>query len=289
MRLFDLARLRRPPSLAALLPASQNDDGTRTVRTRIGQRSFEVSSDDRYLDHIKGEFEPDMVRLFTSLIRPDDVVLDVGANIGCTSLLFGQLASRVLSFEPSPSTFRLLQTNLQAGEMHNVTPVNLGLGREEGEFELTFSSDNRSGGFVSNRVQASAGHQVERIRIAAGDAYLRQSGLASVDFIKIDVEGFERNVIEGLAGTIAAHRPVVVLELNHWCLNVLQRTSVPDFLDFLRGVFPVLYALDGANDLRDLHKPDDAYHVMYHHVVNNFRYPNLIGAFDPARVASLLA
>ena len=287
MRLFDIARRRLAPSLAAMLP--EPPDGRRSVSTRIGARTFEVASDDHYLDHIQGVFEPDMVRLFSSLIRPADIVLDIGANIGCTSLLFGQLASRVLSFEPSPSTFRLLKDNLQAARMDNVEPVNAGLGREEGEFELTFASDNRSGGFVSNQMQASAGHQVERIRIVAGDAFLRQAGLASVDFIKIDVEGFERNVIEGLAGTIAAHRPVVVLELNHWCLNVLQRTSVPDFLDFLRGVFPVLYALDGNSDLRDLHKPDDAYHVMYHHVVNNFRYPNLIGAFDPARVASLLA
>ena len=48
-----------------------------------------------------------MVRLFSKLIRLTDVVLDIGANIGCTSLLFGQLASRVLSFEPSPSTWQV--------------------------------------------------------------------------------------------------------------------------------------------------------------------------------------
>jgi hypothetical protein len=71
--------------------------------------------------------------------------------------------------------------------------------------------------------------------------------------------------------------------LNHWCLNAFQRTSVPDFFDFLRGVFPFLYAVDGT-DVRNLHDPDDSYNVMYQHIAHNFRYPNLVGAFDRSRV-----
>lgn len=258
-----------------------------TIDTMVGTRKFTLASDDNYLQHIGPYFEPEMVQLFTSLLRPEDVVLDVGANIGCTTLLFAQLARRVFSFEPSPSTFAFLQANVEAAGFDNIVPVNLGMGHQEGVFELTFAADNRSGGFVSNRITASQGHNVERIAIAAGDAWIAQAGVERVDFIKIDVEGFERNVIEGLADTIARDRPVVVLELNHWCLNVFQRTSIPDFFDFLRGVFPVLYAVDGPNEVRDLHNTDHAYDVMYQHVVNNFRYANLVGGFDRARMASV--
>lgn len=260
---------------------------TGTVRTRIGARKFTLTSDDKYLEDVQDEFEPDLVSLFSSLVRADDVVLDIGANIGCTSLLFGQLARRVISFEPSPTTYQLLRTNLTAAAMGNVEPVNLGLGCEPGEFELTLAADNRSGGFVSNQISASEGHTVERIRIAAGDAWLRQAKVEQVDFIKIDVEGFERNVIEGLRETIVRDRPVVVLELNHWCLNAFQRTSVPDFLDFLRRMFPLLYAVERDGDVRDLHDVNDAYHVMYQHIVNNFKYPNLVAGFDAGRLAAL--
>jgi FkbM family methyltransferase len=297
MRLFNFAKRRKPlptaaappheePAVAGPAPDSARDGGERSVLTRIGGRQYRMTSDDKYLDHITGQFEPDMVALFSSLLRGGDCVLDVGANIGCTSLLFSQFARQVFSFEPSPTTFRLLQKNLDAADAGNVVAANVGLGKSEGCFELTFSADNRSGGFVSNRMSASAGHQVEEIRITSGDAYLREACIDQVDFIKIDVEGFERNVIEGLSGTIERCKPIVVLELNHWCLNVFQRTSVPDFLDFLRGFFPVLYAVDGA-DVRDLHDKDHAYHVMYHHIVSNFRYANLVGAFDQARLSSL--
>lgn len=260
-------------------------NGARYVVTDIGGKHYRMESDDDYLDHIRGTFEPHMVELFDTLLAPSDTVLDIGANIGCTSILFGSRARRVISFEPSPTTYRLLEKNVRAADLHNVSLNNVGLGKEAGRFELTFSANNRSGGFVSNRISASAGHQVEAIEIACGDDFLDQAGIDEVDFIKIDVEGFERDVIEGLRKTLAVFEPTVTLELNHWCLNVLQRTSVPDFFDFLRGVFPCLYAVD-LDDIRNLHDADDAYHVMFSHVVGGFKYPNIVGAFDPRRLAA---
>lgn len=272
------------PAMAAPEPTDGPDaDGPGHVTTDIGGKRYRIESDDNYLDHIRGVFEPHMVQLFDALVKPSDTVLDIGANIGCTSILFGSRTRQVVSFEPSPTTFGFLKKNLDASGLNNVTALNLGLGKTAGRFELTFSADNRSGGFVSNKTQASAGHQVEAIEIAQGDTFVKGASLDGVDFIKIDVEGFERDVIEGLRDTISTYEPTVTLELNHWCLNVFQRIPIPDFFDFLRGVFPYLYAVD-MDDIRDLHNVDDAYHVMYHHVVGGFKYPNIVGAFDPARL-----
>ena len=104
----------------------------RVVRTNINGKSYSISSDDDYLDHVEGDFEPEMVSLFKSLLQPHDTVLDIGANIGCTSLLFGALARKVYSFEPSPSTYRWLVQNVQSAKLTNVEPVNLGLGKDAG-------------------------------------------------------------------------------------------------------------------------------------------------------------
>ena len=279
----------------------------RLVRTKINGKPYSISSDDDYLDHVEGEFEPEMVSLFKSLIQPTDTVLDIGANIGCTSLLFGDLARKVYSFEPSPTTHRWLVQNVQMAKLNNVEPINLGLGKEAGTFELTFAPNNRSGGFVSNLTNASEGHQVEQITIAKGDDFIREHQIAKVDFIKIDVEGFEQSVIEGLAETIAREQPIVALELNHWCLNAFQRTSVPDFFDFLRSVFPYLYAVDmrytsnlrdrlqrellpflyDKKDVKNLHDQNAAYHVMYRHILHGSSYPTLVGAFKPKQLSAL--
>jgi FkbM family methyltransferase len=287
--------------------ASAGSPQERLVRSNINEKSYSISSDDDYLDHVEGEFEPEMVSLFKALLQPTDTVLDIGANIGCTSLLFGDLARKVYSFEPSPTTYRWLVENVQRAKLGNVEPLNLGLGKDAGTFELTFAPNNRSGGFVSNLTNASEGHQVEKITIAKGDDFIREHQIAKVDFIKIDVEGFEQSVIEGLAATIARDQPVVALELNHWCLNAFQRTSVPDFFDFLRGVFPYLYAVDmrytsnlrdrlkrellpfryDKKDARNLHDQDAAYHVMYRHILHGSSYPTLVGAFKPTQLNAL--
>ncbi|MEI8400217.1 MAG: FkbM family methyltransferase [Alcaligenaceae bacterium] len=279
----------------------------RLVRTKINGKSYSISSDDDYLDHVEGEFEPEMVSLFKSLLQPNDTVLDIGANIGCTSILFGDLARQVYSFEPSSTTYRWLVQNVQRAKLNNVESINLGLGKDAGSFELTFAPNNRSGGFVSNLTSASEGHQVERITIAKGDDFLRERQITKVDFIKIDVEGFEQSVIEGLTATIARDQPIVALELNHWCLNAFQRTSVPDFFDFLRGVFPYLYAVDmryvsnlrdrlqrellpfyyDKKDAKNLHDQNAAYHVMYRHILHGSSYPTLVGAFNPTQLNAL--
>lgn len=250
----------------------------------IGKKRYEIVSDDDYLKHVGDTFEPGMTRLFDVLTKEDHCVLDIGANIGCTAIFFGEKAKQVYCFEPSPSTFTFLEANVSNAGHNNVTCVNVGLGKLELESELTFAPNNRSGGFVSNQIQASAGHVVEKIKIIRGDDFIRANDIPKIDFIKIDVEGFEMDVIEGMRSSIEKFQPVVALELNHWCLNVFQRIAVPDFLDFLRNIFPILYAIDGE-DVRDLHNPNEAYVVMYSHIILGFKYPTLVGAFSPAQLS----
>lgn len=256
----------------------------RTYPIRIGDRLFQISSDDEYPKDMQGVFEPETVELFQSLVKPGALALDVGANIGCTVLLLSQLARQTVSFEPSPSTFAFLRQNVQAGA-GNVETVNAGLGREPADLNIVFFPSHRSGGFVSS--EKLAGHVMEPIRILNGDAFVRTAlAGARVDFIKIDVEGFELEVLAGLSETIAADRPVVTLELNHWCLNAFQRMSVPAFLDVLLERFPLLYAVhDGhAMVLRD---SASRYHVTSRHIMH-FEYMSLVGAFDEASLPKFI-
>ena len=202
-----------------------------------------------------------MVHLFECLLRKDFCVADVGANIGCTSILFGELAARVISFEPSPSTFRYLQQNIRRAGLANVELCNYGLGAQRGDTKLTFSANNRAGAFISGDMKTSSGHVVEAVHIETLDDVIDGLGNARLDFIKIDAEGFEKDVIEGARDVISRDEPLIVLELNHWCLNAFRRIAVPDFLDYLRSIFPLLYAVENTRYL-DLHDEAESYIVM---------------------------
>lgn len=249
----------------------------REVVVDIGGKNYRISSDDNYIDGIKNGFEPDMVKLFRAVANNSGVILDIGANIGCTALLFGELSERVYAFEPSPTTFKFLEKNISRSGLRNIYLQNIGIGAEAGEFTLTFAPSNRSGGFVSNQTQASIGHTVEKIVIRQLDEIVNRLKLQKIDFIKIDVEGFEPHVLRGATKTLSSCHPVVVLELNHWCLNAFQRTSIPDFFDLLRSIFPILLAVDGSSYM-NLHDKSDSYIVMHHHIVH-MRFPNIVAAF----------
>ena len=254
----------------------------REVRVDIGGKTYTMASDDEYLEAIGKVFEPDMVKLFKAVATDSEVILDIGANIGCTALLFGNLSKTVHAFEPSPTTFSYLERNISRSGLKNVFPHQMGLGAEPGEYTLTFSPLNRSGGYVSNQTQACAGHTVENIVIRQMDEVLQSLNVSRVDFVKIDVEGFEGQVLRGATQTLATYRPVVALELNHWCLNAFQRTSIPDFFDLLRSMFPILLAVDGMNYL-NLHEEGESYLVMYYHILK-MRFPSILAACDESRL-----
>ncbi len=228
-----------------------------------------------------------MVRLFQTVARGSDVILDIGANIGLTTLLFAELGRSVHSFEPSPVTHGFLERNIARAQLTNVTTHQYGLGAETFEATLTYAPADRTGAFVSHRTTASTGHTVETIAIRRLDEVTPELGSGRIDFVKIDVEGFEADVIRGAANMLETHHPVAVLELNHWALNALQRTNVPDYFDFLCSVFPIVLAVDGRSYL-DLHVNDERYHAMHQHIVK-WRYGNLVVAFDESKLADFRA
>jgi FkbM family methyltransferase len=259
----------------------------RSLEVDVGGQRYLITSDDSYLDQMRAGFEPAMVQLLRTVAAGSETILDIGSNIGLTAIVFSQLARKVYAFEPSARTFAFLETNLRQSGINNVLPIQIGLGSDVGEFELTVAPANRSGGYVSNLTRAGSGYETEKIAIRPLDDVVRLLNVRDISFVKIDVEGFEGQVLKGASQTLREQRPAVVLELNHWCLNAFQRTSVPDFLDQLRATFPVLFAVDGGEYL-DLHDDDERYQVMYHHIIQ-LRFMNVVAAFDVERLSAFRA
>ncbi len=260
-----------------------NNEEEVLMSVKIDDKTFEMAGDDYLTIYVKNDFEPHMVYLFKSLVNKTDNVLDIGANIGCTSILFGALANKVVSLEPNPSAFDFLKRNISNSRLKNVVIQNIGLGASAGEFEMAFDRGNRSGSFINNFQQASSEHEKVKVHIERLDDVEDRFKLFPIDLIKIDVEGFEQQVLQGAIKTIEKNKPIVVLEMNHWCLNAFQRICVPDFLDFLRSVFPVLLAVDGRS-YANLHDKDESFSVMERHIIHA-KYSNIVAAFDEARLS----
>ena len=140
---------------------------------------------------------------------PQTTMLDVGSNIGNHSLWLASCFQRVLSFEPNPAALHYLENNVRIHDNISLYPVSLS--REPGTALL------RSGG-ESNLGQAgiadSPSEDAVEISLESGDGFLRRHGLDEVDFIKIDVEGHEWEVLGGLRETIRTRMPIILFEYH---------------------------------------------------------------------------
>ena len=142
-------------------------------------------------------------------LRPDDLFLDVGANIGAyTVLAAGAVGCCVIAFEPAPATFRSLQANLQLnGLTAKATAHNLALGKDEGVLKFT------DGLGTENCVQAAGSTSASvTVKVSSLDRLL---GEQAPVLMKIDVEGFETEVFRGATALLPkASFQAMIIEKN---------------------------------------------------------------------------
>jgi len=159
----------------------------------------------------RGEFEKDEIQLCKRYIKNDSVILDVGANIGLHSISFSRLAPEglVISFEPSKDTFSLLLNNIQ--DINNILPLNIGVSDKTQIAEFYVASDNAYSSLKNTGRKEVCGKT--RVLCMSIDDLLTKLPLKRIDFVKIDVEGFEQKVLEGMKLIIDKYSPVIFCEI----------------------------------------------------------------------------
>lgn len=138
--------------------------------------------------------------------------MDVGANIGTYSITLSPLFSEVKAFEPHPKTTRILALNIDLSQAGNVEAVNAALSDRNGRAKLGGNSDDNLGAASKQECSREGvdSYEVETVR---GDDWLAgRDSLARLAFVKVDVEGHEHSVLEGLRAALERDNPVVAFE-----------------------------------------------------------------------------
>src|ERR1035437_8793745 len=190
---------------------------------------------------------PDAVQLcfFSEFVQSGDLVFDVGANVGAKTALFVALGAKVVAFEPQPECARILAKRVS--EPSSVCVVPMGLAAESGTLTLnicseapvlsSFSPDWIKGPFADYE----SDEQVE-VEVTTLDAAIQQFG--TPQFVKVDVEGYERSVLRGLSKPVRAisyefHSALIDEALE--CAKMLKRLGFQEF-NLALGEEAALYA-----------------------------------------------
>lgn len=141
---------------------------------------------------------------------------DVGANIGQHSLFASRYADRVHAFEPYAAVRDRMLRHIALNGLDNIQVHGVGLG-DAGEWRTFYAPSGHNPGVGSFDPRSAARGNVAsgRLRLERGDAFFAENGIGPAHLIKIDAEGYERKVLEGLRGTLSRQRPVVVCEVTY--------------------------------------------------------------------------
>jgi|TARA_Y100000031_G_scaffold154210_1_gene201224 FkbM family methyltransferase len=153
-------------------------------------------------------------------LRSGAVFVDVGANIGYYTLLASSLVGaqgHVLAFEPERKNFDLLRDNSSRYGAANIRVVHAGLSDEEGDGLLYLCKDNLG----DHRMFDDEARPHQRIKLIVGDGLLQRE-CDRVDFLKIDTQGAEANVVAGLQETIAVNRDHLDMIIEFWPYGLIQ-------------------------------------------------------------------
>ncbi|MFH1714291.1 MAG: FkbM family methyltransferase [Candidatus Nealsonbacteria bacterium] len=155
--------------------------------------------------HYGGGYEPEVIKIFNKYVKPGMTIIDIGARIGLHTMRLKKLVGKegqVIAFEPDNITFLRLVENARLNNFDIVA-------------ENKALSDKSSGKEV------------------ALDDFFKENKIKKLDFIKLDTDGYEYQIIKGGLNTLRKFNPVMVIEFNK---NAFENGSLEPMIDLLRSV-----------------------------------------------------
>lgn len=193
-------------------PLLRNRDSV--IKRGVG-RGLKFNVGDSHGGCIFGTHEPEVQNVFAGILRPGMVVYDIGANVGFYSMIAARLVGaggQVRCFEPLSRNARGILHNASLNGFGHVHVNQIAVGAHDGLVGFSLSSFATFGRF--SELGAPDGHTGNTsVPVRSLDSLI-SSGLPSPDFIKLDVEGAETDVLAGASDTVANARPVMLIELH---------------------------------------------------------------------------
>jgi FkbM family methyltransferase len=162
-----------------------------------------------------GTWEPEVVRAISESVLPGMTAFDIGAYGGFFTLLLSKLVGpkgKVFAFEPLPANFRVLEENLKLNSIENVTVERQAVNSTRGEFPLEVPSMESP--LIAGPLRDEDDRGTISVPATSLDDYVFEENL-NLNFIKIDVEGAEDEVLLGAERTLATFHPTMVIELHN--------------------------------------------------------------------------
>lgn len=171
---------------------------------------------DKYVYYF-GAYERGMLHFIEETLKnsKEKVFLDIGANIGHHTLFASRFANQVFSFEPYEKVRVSIEEKVRSNNIQNVKILPFALGEQEEELTFFEPSDANTGtgSFVEGFMEANQNNGL-KLLIRDGASVLEELNVKNISLIKIDTEGFEPSVLQGLLPVLKKFKPTIIMEFS---------------------------------------------------------------------------
>jgi FkbM family methyltransferase len=192
------------------------------------------------------QYELEDSEMLYRLVKNNDIIFDIGANIGWYSIHLSKklIGTKIYSFEPIPETFSKLKKNVELNSINNINLVNLPLSNEIQNL-IFYYSPSATG--ASSSVNISEENDIKKLECTTDtiDNFVTNNKIVKIDFIKCDVEGSELFVFQGGIESIKKYSPVIFTEmLRKWALKFNYHPN--DIINLLKSMgYKCFYSSNG--------------------------------------------
>ena len=160
-----------------------------------------------------------------------EIIIDGGANIGNYSLEINKYnpSCKIYSFEPVETTYKLLKNTIKS--IDNIIPINKGLFSENCSKEINLYNYDTHSSLYDIKGVSYESQQKTEIDLITGDFFLENEKISDVDFLKIDVEGAEFEVLKGFENSIKSGR-IKAIQFEYGYINITTKKLLADFYEF---------------------------------------------------------
>jgi FkbM family methyltransferase len=226
--------------------------------SQLNESKITINNQIMYLDqkdslqlNFNGNFEPVETEIVKKEIKENDIILDIGANIGYYSLIFAQLtgkSGKVYSFEPDPTNFEILKKNILVNKHENVILENKAVSNKEGNLKLYLSTENNGMHRIYPSKWCKDSIDINSIKI---DNYFNIKK-QKIDFVKLDIEGAEYDALLGMESIIQNNENIIIfIEFVPASLEE-HGTNPEDVLDFFINEGFKIFRINNETKLKEI-------------------------------------
>lgn len=161
----------------------------------------------------KGGFEPQYFDMLDQYLSAESVYCDIGSWIGPTAIYAARKCQQVYCFEPDFIAYQFLLQNIELNKSQNIKPFNLAIADSDGTIEMASHGGNL-GDSMTSMVNLNPGRESFHANCKTWDSWLHENNHPKIDFLKMDIEGGEFDLLMDMQNYIKDHKPIFHLSTH---------------------------------------------------------------------------